>query len=55
MKGWIVGIALGAYRRVVRRSPVNFRLRYEDEMVAALAALLAAFLLFCLMSDYVMT
>jgi putative ABC transport system permease protein len=41
MNGWTARAALGAYRRLVRRYPADFRLRYEDEMVAALVALLA--------------
>jgi len=42
VNGWTSRAALGAYRRLVRRYPLAFRLRYEDEMVAALATLLAA-------------
>ena len=42
MNGWTSRAALGTYRRLVRRYPVDFRLRYEAEMVAALATLLAA-------------
>lgn len=42
MSDWAVRAALVAYRHVVRRYPVEFRRRYEDEMVTALTTLLAA-------------